>query len=625
MNFRKLTINDKEKIEQFLVSNELYSDYEASELNFTNIFAWSHIDNIEIAEGEDWVLLRGQEGIDDYFLPPLALNKAGLEKISKKFRTFCDDNHIYPIIRGLNEKVKDYILKECKSCFEFVDYRNYDVDEYIYLSDDLIHLKGKKYNVKRNHLNKFLKTYPQYQERDYQTSDYDSIKKALDIWANGKTLDIEKEAIFHVLNNLKKLDSFCNIIEVDQKLVAFTIGTITKNNIAIVLFEKADLDYDGAYAAINQMTAAKYFKDVTYINRQEDMGIPNLKKAKMSYHPHHIAQKYSLIEKRIVQKLRILYEDSFPEDKEPPQYLDYYFQEKMNIHQVVFIVKEREVISALYCFSRTLKFNESPLECPVISAAATRSDYQNQGYFRKLMTDTFARLRMKMVPLVMLYPLNHEIYRHFGFGVMNYFTKSTTICHQLDYQIATTADIALLLELYYRFMEPYHFYVARDENSFITLFKEFTAYSGKLEIIFKDNQPIGYVVTSLNDIEELILLEDVYLEKYANYSQMLPTIGYDVPGNMVRIINVEKVLEEYPYPAITKKVKLKIIDNMIIENNVTLELSIDQTNITIREVDDYDYLIDIFELAELIFTGKTAIVALQEIFNNSKTAIVDQY
>ncbi len=625
MNFRKITIDDKEKIEHFFINNELYSDYEASELNFTNIFAWSHIDSIEIAEGEDWVLLRGQEGIDEYFLPPLALHKEGLEKVSQKFRKYCDDHHIYPIIRGLNKKIKDYIMKECKYCFEFTSYRNYDVDEYIYTSEDLINLTGKKYSVKRNHLNKFLKTYPHFQERDYQNSDYPSIKEALDTWSNGKTLEMEKEAISHVLNHLQELDSFCNLIEIDHKLVAFAVGTITKNNIGIVLFEKADLNYDGAYAAINQMTAEKYFQNVKFINRQEDMGIPNLKKAKMSYHPHHLSEKYSLIEKRIVEQLRLLYEANFPEDKEPSQYLDYYFQEKMNIHQVVFIVQEREVISALYCFPRTLKFNQSSLECPVISAAATLPSYQNQGYFRKLMTDTFARLRMKMVPLVMLYPLNHEIYRHFGFGVMNYFSKISSQNVTLEYRVATTTDIGLLVELYNRFMENNHFYVARNENSFVTLFQEFTAYSGKLEIIYKDNKPIGYVVTSLDNIEELVLLEPAFLEKYANYSQVLPTTNHDIPGNMVRIINVEKVLEEYPYPLLSRTICLKITDRMIEENNLTLEINIEQANVTLTEVNHYDYIIDILDLAELIFTGKTTIKELQEIFSNSKTAILDKY
>jgi len=625
MNFRKIAMSDKEKIERFFVNNELYSDYEASELNFTNIFAWSHIDDIEIAEGENWILLRGQEGIDQYFLPPLALNKEGLEIVSQKFRKYCDEHHIYPILRGLNEKMKNYIMKECEHCFEFISYRNYDVDEYLYLSENLINLTGKKYSVKRNHLNKFLKTYPNFQERDYHFSDFPRIKEALDTWTSGKTLEMEKEAISHVLNHLQELDAFCNLIEVDHVLVAFAIGTITKNHVGLVLFEKADLNYDGAYAAINQMTAKKYFQGVKFINRQEDMGIPNLKKAKMSYHPHHLAEKYSLIEKRIIEKLRLLYETNFPEDKEPSQYLDYYFQEKMNIHQVTFLVQERDVISALYCFPRTLKFNQFSLECPVISAAATLPKYQNQGYFRKLMMDTFTKLRMKMVPLVMLYPLNHEIYRHFGFGVMNYFSKLIPSNTHLEYQVATTADISLLLELYNLFMEKYHFYVARDESSFVSLFKELTAYGGKLEIIYKEAKPIGYVVTSLDNIEELILLENIYLEKYPSYLQTLPTTEVDILGNMVRIIFVEKVLEEYPYPAIIKKVKLKIADNLIEENNVIVEIDINQDNVTISEVETYDYVLDIMELSELIFTGKTTIKELQEVFVNSKTAIVDKY
>ena len=67
-------------------------------------------------------MLRGQEGIDQYFLPPLALNKEGLEIVSQKFRKYCDEHHIYPILRGLNEKMKNYIMKECEHCFESVSY-----------------------------------------------------------------------------------------------------------------------------------------------------------------------------------------------------------------------------------------------------------------------------------------------------------------------------------------------------------------------------------------------------------------------------------------------------------------------------------------------------------------------
>jgi predicted acetyltransferase len=115
------------------------------------------------------------------------------------------------------------------------------------------------------------------------------------------------------------------------------------------------------------------------------------------------------------------------------------------------------------------------------------------------------------------------------------------------------------------------------------------------------------------------------LEKYPSYLQTLPTTEVNIPGNMVRIIFVEKVLEEYPYPAIIKKVKLKIVDNLIEENNVIVEIDINQDNVTISEVETHDYVLDIMELSELIFTGKTTIKELQEVFVNSKTAIVDKY
>ena len=427
-----------------------------------------------------------------------------------------------------------------------------------------------------------------------------------------------------MLDNLERLDAFCNIIEVDKKIVAFSIGTITKNNIGIVLFEKADINYEGSYAIINQATAEKYFANLEFINRQEDMGIPNLKKSKLSYHPHHMAIKYTLVEKEIVDDLRYLYETSFPEDNDPPKYIDYYFNQKVNIHQIVYIEKERKIISALYLFSRSLQYGNVTFECPVISAAATLEEYRHQGYFRKLMQDTFTKLQMKMVPLVMLYPLDHNLYRKFGFGVMNYFLESSKKPTILEYRLANREDIPLLIEIYLESMNGKN-HVIRDETYWLAFFEEIKAYSGTLEIISKNNTPIGYVVVSLDNIEELVLLEDVYLEKYSQYKQFLPTNQYLIPGNMIRIIDVEKVLDNFQYPLIEKSIRIKVIDDIIYQNNIILEITIKNEIVNINETPDYDVELNILQLGELLFTGKSDNDKLLEIFGQARTDVLDKY
>ena len=113
---------------------------------------------------------------------------------------------------------------------------------------------------------------------------------------NGLSPTLEKTAIELALKNYKPLNLKCGVIEIDGEIKAFSINSILPNKKAgNVLFEKADINYDGIFAAINNFCVKEFFKDVKYVNRQEDMGIEGLRKAKLSYNPIFILNKYKLI------------------------------------------------------------------------------------------------------------------------------------------------------------------------------------------------------------------------------------------------------------------------------------------------------------------------------------------
>ncbi|RDC49395.1 DUF2156 domain-containing protein, partial [Acinetobacter sp. RIT592] len=102
-----------------------------------------------------------------------------------------------------------------------------------------------------------------------------------------------------IFKNYEKLKDTLKIsgIYIDSKLEAFSIGEMLNDNMAVIHVEKANADIRGLYPYINQQFLLNEFSDVEFVNREEDLGIEGLRKAKLSYHPVKFAEKYTVIEK----------------------------------------------------------------------------------------------------------------------------------------------------------------------------------------------------------------------------------------------------------------------------------------------------------------------------------------
>ena len=175
----------------------------------------------------------------------------------------------------------------------------YDRDsaDYVYESEKLATLSGKKLHGKRNHINKFKKTY----NYEYTPITADRIQECLDLeaeWCKVNNCDQhegtgnERRALIYALHNFDALGLTGGILHVEGKIAAFTFGMPINQDTFGVHVEKADTRIDGAYAMINYEFANHIPEQYIYINREEDLGIEGLRKAKLSYQPAIILEKY---------------------------------------------------------------------------------------------------------------------------------------------------------------------------------------------------------------------------------------------------------------------------------------------------------------------------------------------
>ncbi|MBP8625764.1 MAG: DUF2156 domain-containing protein [Syntrophorhabdales bacterium] len=291
-NFKNIELRDINLFKDF------FTDYnpQTSEWTFTNLFMWRNYYSFQWSIHKDWLLIicLHSNGMCCAFQPLgppsrkevtiLLLEWLRDEKRLSKPAITRADSRLAREIKGIN-------LLSINPEREHFDY--------VYLRDNLVRLSGNKYSAKRNHINKLLKRY---------NVRYDSLKatniegciRLQEKWCRQKRCDEdmslmgEWEAIKEVLIHYEALDLTGGVASIDNEVMAFTIGEMLNHNTAVIHIEKADSDIPGLYPFINQRFSEYGFPDATYINREQDLGLPGLRDAKLSYYPDHLVEKFSV-------------------------------------------------------------------------------------------------------------------------------------------------------------------------------------------------------------------------------------------------------------------------------------------------------------------------------------------
>lgn len=294
--FKKIELNDRKIIQKFIKKFPPYNDFE-----FTSLWTYNTIGENTFSTLHDNLIIKIQDFITGkFFYSFLGLNN--VIETSEILIQKCKEDNITPSLRLIPEdNIKDHphIHKS------FLIREDLDSFEYILSVNEVAELKGSKYHDKRNLVNKFKNSYPGYKINKLDLTNKDTqleIIKLFHLWKKRKNK--KKKDVFIEFTAIKKLFELTTIMNISgigvyykNKLIGFSSIHTVHNKYALLSFTKADTSYKGIYELLNQ-EAAKYLKTkgVLYINFEQDLGIPGLKKAKMLWRPVFFFKKYTISE-----------------------------------------------------------------------------------------------------------------------------------------------------------------------------------------------------------------------------------------------------------------------------------------------------------------------------------------
>ena len=291
LDFHPITLSERTRYEAFFWD----ACEHGCECSFVNRFLWGEQ---SVAYAGDQMVLLSRFGDRFIYSYPQGIGnkKALLDAILADSR----QRGIEYRLSGLLEAERDELESLFPNRFSFVC--NEGSHDYVYAINDLADLAGRKYHAKRNHCSRFESAYPDYRIEPIRAEHLPLVKRLGDQWyAERRAADpegdysMEETALARALAHYGELGLEGVLLTVGGEAVAMTMGSFMARDTFDVHFEKALSDVAGAYAMINR-SFARYLREkypeIRFLNREEDMGIEGLRRAKESYCPHHRVVKY---------------------------------------------------------------------------------------------------------------------------------------------------------------------------------------------------------------------------------------------------------------------------------------------------------------------------------------------
>ena len=442
--FRPVTAADADVLRSFTMESKCMN----CDINVANLCSWQFLYHTEFAIVEGFLLLRFLlDGKVTYMKPigkgdlqyVLALLHDDVCRLGDTLRVAC----VCPCAQALMEE-------SMPGSFSFESDRS--KADYIYLREKLVTLSGKKLQPKRNHVSKFKRLYPDY---EYRPLTADLVSECLRLgqeWClsndcrEQRAALAEQRMMAYALRHIDELHIIGGTLFVDGRMVAFTFGARINGETFDVCVEKADTNYEGAYAMINNEFASHLPEDIIYINREEDLGLEGLRKAKLSYQPELILDKMIAVytaepvetddERRIRFETRHMWERSFAD---PRAFIDLYFREKYRTERNEVIMRDGRVVSALQKLPYPITYGGRMLPASYISGACTDEGYRRRGLMGELLNQTHRVMRAEGALLGFLIPATEELatyYAKFGYTPCFRFGWETVVAPPLDEDIA---------------------------------------------------------------------------------------------------------------------------------------------------------------------------------------------
>lgn len=292
ITFKPIEIEDKPILAPYLWNEPTHS----ADFSFNNIYSWKDSFNVSFAIVNDCLIIRTFLNGLPYYSAPIgnADDSAFLRAVEELLKYAGGSLGLQSITAEQKERLEKLFPGKCS----FQPVR--DLFDYVYLAEHLANLSGKKLHAKRNHINKFLEN----ADWSFELITPENIDECIQMdstWTSENSVR-DHMSVYDELSAIKC--SFTNyvslcldgaLLRLGGHIIAFTMGERLNINTYVVHFEKAISSVQGSYAMINRefvrYILSKY-PEIVYINREEDMGMENLRKAKNSYYPEFLVEKY---------------------------------------------------------------------------------------------------------------------------------------------------------------------------------------------------------------------------------------------------------------------------------------------------------------------------------------------
>ena len=290
--FKPIQLEDRDFIHEILWRYQP----DTSEWTFTNLFIWrSHYGFQWCVHRDSLLVISAAEDNPCHALQPVGTSpRSGIARMLLQWLK-DERGEEDPRI----ERADKRLVSELEGATDLSIEPTRDQFDYVYSTEDLIKLAGRKYHSKRNHVNRFRGS----RSFSYAPLTEEHVKECLaltETWCEWRRCEEdmnlldEWEAIRQALANLTVLKLQGGVIIMEGRVEAYALGELLNDRTALVHIEKGNPEIRELYAIINQQFCEKSWQDVPYVNREQDLGEPGLRKAKESYYPHHLEEKFTI-------------------------------------------------------------------------------------------------------------------------------------------------------------------------------------------------------------------------------------------------------------------------------------------------------------------------------------------
>ena len=414
IEFHPVRLEDRSVIERYTMPSGICN----CDLAFANMYCWQAVYHSAWAEVGGFLVIRfqidGGERIG--YMQPVGAGDFG--PIIPQLR---EDAHAHGQrlrIIGLTDEGREMIRRMHSGEFAFESDRA--LEDYVYNADDLRTLPGRRYQPKRNHINRFTAEYPDYRYEELTPERFQECMALEREWRKvheGHTSELcaEQRAMQRAFEHFAELGLTGGCIYVGDRLAAFTYGSAVNDHTFDTHVEKADTEYDGAFTIINKRFAEHLPERFTLINREEDLGLEGLRRAKLSYHPAFLQHKFQAIHLHPDElACKRLWMEAFGDDE---AFVDSFLIRYYSRRRVLTLTEEGRTVAMLHL----LPFETELGRTTYIYGVATAESARRRGLASQLMRQamTFIEERGDDAAFLILTPGKEWLrgfYEGFGFG-----------------------------------------------------------------------------------------------------------------------------------------------------------------------------------------------------------------